>query len=36
MNDPVDDLVGAAEEVVMFSTRFHFLTLMVPRIKGLR
>ena len=29
MNGPVDELVGAAEEVVMFSTLF--LTLMVLR-----
>jgi hypothetical protein len=35
MNDPVDELVGAAEEV-MSSTQFFFLTLMVPHIKGLQ
>ena len=34
MNDPVDELVGAAEEVVMSSIRFYLLTLMVPRIKA--
>jgi hypothetical protein len=34
MNDPVDELVGAAEEVVMSSTHF-FLALIVPRTKGL-
>jgi hypothetical protein len=35
MNDPVDELVDAAGEVVMSSTHF-FLTLMVLRIKGLQ
>lgn len=35
MNNPVDELVGAAEEVAMSPT-FFFLTLMVPRIKGLQ
>jgi hypothetical protein len=36
MNDSVDELVGAAEEMVMSLALFFFLTLMVPRIKGLQ
>jgi hypothetical protein len=35
MNDPVDELVGSAEEVGMFS--YHpFLTLIVARRKDLQ
>jgi len=36
MTDPVDELVGAAEEVVMILNFIYFLALTVTRIKGLQ